>query len=259
MAVRIRNENRGIVLLSSYKSFLICFCASAIVINPREYIGKVNFMMKKIFRKVLVLGIVFLLCVSGSICVSAEEVPPTAEEVFPEKEVKALQEEVSRLPIYQDKTTEGEFLPSLAGVGVSYPIRKGCILVTDDKYKGILPTGHAAIIYSRYSVVESLINGVVVGANDWNTSKNTCYGLSVVGTSGFQDAEAADWCYDQLGKPYNWTFYNPWKKSEFYCSQLVWAAFYYNFDIDLSTSKFAEAIHPSELVESSNTRIIYKK
>lgn len=216
-------------------------------------------MMKKILKKTLVFGIAFLLCVSGSIGVSAEEVLPTAEEVFPEEEVEALQEEVNRLPVYQDNKTGEEFLPSIAGVGVSYPIRKGCILVTDDKYKGVIPTGHAAIIYSRNQVVESLENGVVVGANDWNISKKTCYGLSVIGTSGFQDEEAADWCYDQLGKPYNWTYYNPWKKSEFYCSQLVWAAFYYNFDIDLSTWKFGEAIHPSELVESSNTRIIYKK
>lgn len=49
--------------------------------------------------------------------------------------------------------------------------QEGGILVTKDKYKGLIPTGHAAIIYTKNSVIESLSKGVVKGKNDWNTTK----------------------------------------------------------------------------------------
>lgn len=216
-------------------------------------------MLNKKIRRIVGLCMALSLCVAGSISVSAAEVPLTAEEVFPEEEVKALQEKVADLPVYQDKDENGEFSPILTRASGNYPTRKGVVLVTDDKYKGIIPTGHAAIVYSSSRVVESLENGVVTGANDWNTSKSTCYGLSVIGTSTSEDKEAANWCYDQLGKPYNWNYFNTSTRDKFYCSQLVWAAFYDNFGIDLSMSAFGSAIHPSELVDSSNTNIIYEK
>lgn len=60
-----------------------------------------------------------------------------------------------------------------------YPTTKGRILVTGDAYKNLIPTGHAAIVYSQNRVVEALSNGVVTGKNDWNKSKNTCWGLYV--------------------------------------------------------------------------------
>lgn len=60
-----------------------------------------------------------------------------------------------------------------------YPTTKDRILVTGDAYKNLIPTGHAAIVYSQNRVVEALSNGVVTGKNDWNKSKNTCWGLYV--------------------------------------------------------------------------------
>lgn len=55
-----------------------------------------------------------------------------------------------------------------------YPTRKGVILVTADVWKGVVPLGHAAIVYSATDVVESLSQGVVIGRNNWNTTKETC-------------------------------------------------------------------------------------
>lgn len=133
------------------------------------------------------------------------------------------------------------------------------ILVTADKYKGLIPTGHAGIIWTSSTIVESLSNGVTTGPNDWNTSKTSCYGISVKGTTVDEDNEASNWCYRQLGKPYNYNYFNVSTRKKFYCSQLVWAAFKDNYGIDLDTSDFGDAVHPMELVNSSKTYTIYKK
>lgn len=137
--------------------------------------------------------------------------------------------------------------------------RYGVILVTADKYKGLIPTGHAGIIWTSSTIVESLSNGVTTGPNDWNTSKTSCYGISVKGTTVDEDNEASNWCYRQLGKPYNYNYFNVSTRKKFYCSQLVWAAFKDNYGIDLDTSDFGDAVHPMELVNSSKTYTIYKK
>lgn len=217
-------------------------------------------MFNKKFRMIISLCLVLLICFAGTVSASAAEaLPMSAEEVFPEEQVKALQEKNATLPLYYDKDDMGSCRINSTRASGTYPTRKGVILVTDDKYKGLLPTGHAAIIYSSTRVVESLENGVVMGANDWNTSKSTCYGVTVRGTTISEDASAATWCYRQLGKAYNFNYFNTGTRTKFYCSQLVWAAFYDNYGIDLSTSAFGSAIHPSELVDSSNTYTIYSK
>lgn len=102
-------------------------------------------------------------------------------------------------------------------------------------------------------------HGVTTGPNDWNTSKTSCYGISVKGTTVDEDNEASNWCYRQLGKPYNYNYFNVSTRKKFYCSQLVWAAFKDNYGIDLDTSDFGDAVHPMELVNSSKTYTIYKK
>ena len=132
-------------------------------------------------------------------------------------------------------------------------------MVTSDKYKGLIPTGHAAIVWAKPTVIESLANGVVTGPNDWYNSKTTCYGVAVNGTTFEQDDYASNWCYGQRGKPYNFNFYDVGTREKFYCSQLVWAAFKDNYNIDLNTSEFGVAVHPLELAVAQNTYIVYKK
>lgn len=226
----------------------ICFCTR-----------KENFMLKKHLKKILSLCMAVAFCFTGVITVNAAEAVPTVDEVFPEEEVEALQEKNSKLPVYHDKDKNGEFQLNLSRATGTYPTRTGVILVTDDKYKGVVPTGHAAIVSSSTQVVESLENGVVMGSNNWNTSKSTCYGLAVIGTTASEDVRAAEWCRQQLGKPYNWIWMDKTRRDAFYCSHLVWASFIDNYGIDLDTSAFGSAIHPSELVDSSKTNIIYKK
>lgn len=150
----------------------------------------------------------------------------------------------------------------------TYPTRKGVILVTGDKYKGIIPLGHAAIVYSATYVVESVQEGVVLGRNNWNTTRETCYGVTLYSTSASQDAQAADYCYQKINKPYNYNYYDMGTRSKFYCSHLVWSSFKDLFGIDLNTSAYditlgslvlATAIHPLELVDTSKTYTIYVK
>lgn len=146
-----------------------------------------------------------------------------------------------------------------AGYQWGYPTTKGKILVTGDAYKNLIPTGHAAIVYSKTTVVEALAQGVVSGKNNWTKSKNTCWGLSVTDVTAAQEKKVADWCHSQIGKPYNFNYFNVNTRSKFYCSQLVWAGFKDKYHVDLNTSKYGAAIHPLELVSTDKTMIIYKK
>lgn len=193
----------------------------------------------------------------------AAEEYQSAEEVFDKEQVNEILKKLDRKVVSPDKNDESApeddiQKASLQSAG-NYPTRKGVILVTTDAYKNLIPTGHAAIIYAPGMVVESLEGGVTVGSNNWNTVKTTCYGVTVQGTNNEQDALAANWCYKQIGKPYNWIYFNTSTRSSFYCSQLVWAAFLDNYGIDLNTEIFGSAIHPTELALSANSRIIYEK
>lgn len=105
-------------------------------------------------------------------------------------------------------------------------------------------------------IVKVLLLGDISNMEKYSAS---CYGISVKGTTVDEDNEASNWCYRQLGKPYNYNYFNVSTRKKFYCSQLVWAAFKDNYGIDLDTSDFGDAVHPMELVNSSKTYTIYKK
>lgn len=178
-----------------------------------------------------------------------------------------------------DKGNEQQLLPSAedeamassggkggdgAGTGTkkgfigTYPERKGVILVTPDALLGLIPTGHAGIVYSKNVAIEAVTWSVKELDNSWYKNKSQAYGVTVKGTTAKQDAKAADWAHDQLGKPYNVFYFNVDQRDSFYCSQLVWAAFLDTASIDLNTEAKGKAIHPMELVDGPKTRTIYK-
>lgn len=138
-----------------------------------------------------------------------------------------------------------------------YPKRRGVILVTSDKYRGLIPTGHAAIVWDAESVIEALSQGVVKGKNNWKKTKNTVYGVTVSSTNTGQDRTAALWCKKKIGKPYNYNYLDVKTRKRFYCSQLVWAAYKDKFNIDLNTSTYGKAVHPMELVKTNKTVTLY--
>lgn len=146
----------------------------------------------------------------------------------------------------------------------TYPTRKGVILVTNEKYKGIIPLGHAAIIFNYNTIVHSVENGVVEGNNNWNKKTADVWVTTVKGTTTAQDALAADYCFQQKSKPYNYAFASIDRDDAFYCSRLVYMAFKVKCNINLNTSQYdgsptSKSIHPYELRDGPNVSVIYNK
>lgn len=182
------------------------------------------------------------------------------EAIFDQQTLEEVESKIEGKRIFQDKSYDGSenIKAERRPTGV-YPTRKGVILVTKDKYKDLIPTGHAAIIYTKTSVIESLSKGVVKGKKDWNKTKTTCYGVTVKSTEQEDDEKVADWCKKRIGKPYNYNYLDVKTRKKFYCSQLVWAGYKDLYKIDLNTDAFGDAIHPTELVATSKTYKIYEK
>ena len=200
----------------------------------------------------------------GVMCLTATTAwaaPTTTQTAADAETNRALIAAANQAPIQLDKRSPQV---SLGGASTnapmgSYPRRKGMILVTSDAFKGLIPTGHAAIIHSYSKVVESIGRGVVLGDNDWYASKSQAYGVTVRGTTAAQDATAADWAHRQIGKPYNLNYLDTGTRRRFYCSQLVWASFMDNFGINLDTGAWGWAVHPMELVNTDKTYLTYRR
>lgn len=140
-----------------------------------------------------------------------------------------------------------------------YPKRRGVILVTADFYRGLIPSGHSAIVLSKSNVIESLSNGVVKGKNNWNEKKKDCSAVTPYKTTVNQDKKAADYAENQKGKPYNWNFFDVNTTKKYYCSQLVWQAFKKKGNVDLNTDFFGQVVYPLELANTDETYFIYVK
>ena len=142
----------------------------------------------------------------------------------------------------------------------SYSYRPGVILATADFYADLIPTGHAALVYSDLYVVEALSWGVALGKNNWYSAKKTAFQATAKSTTVGEDSDAADWAYHRLGKPYNYNYFNISTRGSFYCSQLVWADFLDNFGVNMNTPLFkikglGNPIHPLELMVNSKVRL----
>ena len=215
--------------------------------------------MKKIFKLLICNVMILILILSDGMIINvyAENQLNNLDYVFSEEKVEILVEKANNMEISSDSK-----LTTRVSIG-TYPTRKGVILVTDDAYKGVIKTGHSAIIYSSSLVVEANEPGVEIGPNDWNTSKDQTYAVTVNNVTAEKDSSAANYCYSQLSKPYNWNFYRMDYRDKFYCSHLIRSAYLDLYDIDLNTSDFdflnAKAIHPMELVNSEKTTLIYRK
>ncbi len=191
-----------------------------------------------------------------------------AEQIFKKEDVDQLIRQADRQTVKAD--TKGKQQTSAFATRsfgnttplTSYPTRKGVIMVTPDSHKGI-PLGHAAIVYKKDCVVEATFHGITTGANNWDKTRKKVYGVTVNKTTDKQDEKAADWCYEQVGKLYNFNYFNTKTRKKFYCSQLVYAAYLDNYNIDLNTSAWntilGNPIHPMELVTTSQTTTIYRK
>jgi uncharacterized protein YycO len=140
----------------------------------------------------------------------------------------------------------------------------GAILISRDTFLGIIPfVWHAAIVLDSERIVESTLFGVNYAANDWDISRRICY--AIIPDSKYKISQdkliyAAYWAQQQIGKMYNYLFFI-WKKKNpniIYCTQLVWAAYYNSFEIDIM-SNHPTILLPMHLLTSPNTNIIFYK
>lgn len=96
----------------------------------------------------------------------------------------------------------------------------------------------------------------------WVKKDKRVWQVGVKRTSVKQDWNAGWWAGNQVGKPYNSDFWNMKQIKSFYCSQLVWAAYYYTAGVDLDKTDnntwFGWAIHPGELIDNKETAILYR-
>lgn len=218
-------------------------------------------MKKRLYGKIIIALVLGCSLLWSSTVFAAEDKKVTAKQVyrFDQQELERGWEIARSQKVYADKSLGYGIASTNKTDSNSYPTRRGVILVTEDKYKGLIPLGHSGIIWTSTTVVESISQGVVTGRNDWNVTRNTCYGVTTYNTTPDQDSQAASWCYNQIGKPYNFNYPNKWTRSKFYCSQLVYAAYKDLFSIDLDTYAYLSAVHPMELVNTSKTYTIYTK
>lgn len=172
-----------------------------------------------------------------------------------------LNKESLAKPVKQDKVNTRAF--------GNYPTRKGVMLISDTP-SGSSGSfiGHAGIIRSSYLTEESFAEGwgpkdvdgggVYYYDNDWDEryEGNKVYGITTYGTTVEEDAEVADWCVDQQGKPYNPIFVNTWTRNSFYCSQLLYAGYLDNTGINIWG--FYDFILPMDLYYNVNTYAIYE-
>ena len=142
-----------------------------------------------------------------------------------------------------------------------YPKKfSGAILITSDNE--IIPfVGHAGMIINSHQIIESsCLEGVHYGPNDWDISKKTCYCSIPKSISKQKSFLAANWSQNQINKKYNYNFFD-WKNTDankFYCSQIIWTAYYKTSQTDLAPNH-PLILFPIDLVSNQSTKIIYLK
>jgi len=225
----------------------------------------------KIKKFSIILSAVFIAASIGSVTVNAKPntdvMSVNQQNLLKQGQTKVdkaynlfINMEKNKKIIYKDKKavkTNGINLMESSG---TYPTRSGVILVTSDSNTLGIHYGHAGIVWNPSTTVESMSDGVQRLPNIWNSRYNNIQGISVSDTTSEQDEKASDWCDDQVGKPYNWNFFNTSTRSKFYCSQLVWAAYKDLYDINIdSKSSIPGVIIPVDLPNQPNVYTVYVK
>lgn len=138
-----------------------------------------------------------------------------------------------------------------------YKTSKGDILYTPDaNVKGWLYVGHAAIVYNSEETVEAWSDGVKKMKNDWPAKWDNMAAMWVSGAEGSDYNSVGNYAYRQIGKPYNYVVYDYEREDQFYCSQLVWRA-WYNRGWDLDDNRFI--IFPSDIYNDDDTVVFYEQ
>ena len=147
----------------------------------------------------------------------------------------------------------------------SWSWRDGVICIRDSyAFLANYDNGHAGIVGiapNYYCVIEANPgSGVenVYGAWHENNPSAHVYQVGVTNTTVEEDAEAAEWADDQVGKNYGYPIITLLSdRTKYYCSHLVYAAYLDVCNVDLNTSSYPGLIHPYEILNNAQVTRIF--
>ncbi len=212
--------------------------------------------MSKLTKK-LSIGVIFL-----SLC-GFNEYVYAMEESIDKNEMRVWEKSI--LEDINSETPIGDWKTMDRAAHGGWTWRDGVICISDSyAITPLFNNGHAGIVAADpyyYATIESNPGtGVQVVYGNWTNrfSGSTVYQIGVKKTSIQDDQNVAYWAARQIGKPYNHEFFNINTRNKFYCSQLVWAGYKDVTGVDIGTWDWGYAIHPFELLKSSETVLIYR-
>lgn len=123
-------------------------------------------------------------------------------------------------------------------------------------------TDHVGIVVDSYTVIEAHPDnpneGVDYRDNNWTSRYNHIKGIKVDNATSTQKSNAVSYADDQIGDEYSLTTTH-WTEDKWYCSKLVWRAWYeQGYDIEGRTYE-ARGTHvtPGDILDSPLTSVFY--
>lgn len=123
-------------------------------------------------------------------------------------------------------------------------------------------TDHVGIVVDSYTVIEAHPDnpnkGVDYRDNNWPSRYNRIKGLQVDNSTSSEKSNAVAYADKQIGKPYN-LLTTHWTEDEWYCSKLVWRAWYeQGYDIEGRTYEpRGTHVTPGDILDSPLTSVFY--
>jgi len=195
------------------------------------YYNKGDLIMKKVFLSVLISTIVSLLFMEPTSLNANTSID--SEEENHREELREIWDDyrVDDTNSLMNFTTMGCTGPDLClepidGGGEPDPSINdtGNILIALDSI-----TDHVGLVADRYNVIEAHPNnpngGVDYRENSWTDRYDYVKGLEVIGASDSSKQNAVNYAASQYGDPYSLATTRE-SESEWYCSKLVWRAWY---------------------------------
>lgn len=159
--------------------------------------------------------------------------------------------------IWDNYPAENKLVPNREDPGFTGIGNRGDILIALDSI-----TDHVAIVKDMYTVIEAHPDnpGSVVAYrdNNWKTRYKKIKGLYVKGATTTQKTNAVKYAEAQLGDPYSLAT-TRWTEDKWYCSKLVWRAWYnQGFDIEgRSYEPRGTHVTPGDILDSPLTVVFY--
>lgn len=127
--------------------------------------------------------------------------------------------------------------------------------------------GHAGIVKEAWYTVESNPDTDVHEgtANEWlgkdkstgKYYKKTVFILKCPDKYN-QTQPVEEWAREQIGKEYNWNFFDRKRTDKYYCSQLVWRGYLDNLGIDLCPGAVSY-VTPADILNSSKLTVYWSR